>query len=88
MLIPWEIHGKVTEYAGNVEYAIRFYTIDSDLNLSYSLNTMTAKSNVLYGIDCTKEEVYDDVASDLAVIYERLTRLESEYNLYWLEIQD
>lgn len=88
MLIPWEISGKVTEYAGIVEYAIRFYTIDGDLNLQYSLNTLSAKSKVLHGIDCTKEEVYDDVAAELTVIYERLARLEGEYNLYWLEVQD
>lgn len=60
MLIPWEVDGEATVAAGDVQYAIRFYKLDSritDKRLVYNLNTLTASSKVLHGIDIDPEEL-------------------------------
>lgn len=51
MLIPWCIEGHVTEAAGEVEFAFRFFKSNFEKNkLVYMISTTPAKSKVLYGM--------------------------------------
>jgi hypothetical protein len=59
MIIPWCLSADVTKVPGEVEFAIQFFKVEEsdslDQNdrtsiLSYSLNTLPAKSKVLAGI--------------------------------------
>ena len=59
MLFPWAIEGEATKAAGDVQYSIRFYLLDSintDKVLLYNLSTLAATSKVLHGIDVDVEE--------------------------------
>ena len=55
MIIPWCIEGEATKTAGDVTYAFRFFKISKDENensyLTFNLNTLTAKSKVLHGLN-------------------------------------
>jgi len=52
ILIPWCIDGKATKKDGIVEYSIRFYKIDANgKKFLYNLNTLPAKSKILYGFE-------------------------------------
>lgn len=88
IIFPWQISGEVTKYAGNVEYAVRFYSIDFDnQRFNFNLNTQSAKSKVLYGMDVDTQEIYNPSAEFKDMIWDRLQRLEGDYNLYWLEVE-
>ena len=72
MLIPWEVDGEATVAAGNVQYALRFYMLDSritDKRLVYNLNTLTASSKVLHGIDIDPEELQSSNDKEYIVTY-------------------
>jgi hypothetical protein len=52
MLFPWCIDGMATAAAGPVQYSIRFYKLDpSGKKFIYNLNTLTATSEVKYGMN-------------------------------------
>lgn len=55
MLIPWCIEGEATKTAGDVTYAFRFFKVAKDKDdksyLIFNLNTMTATSEVLHGLN-------------------------------------
>lgn len=96
MMFPWIISGDVTAQEGTVEFAVRFYVsgakqinnnpVQFEYYNIYDLNTQTAKSKILYGMDNIAEaeaEKFETTA--LNAIYSRLNTLEGDYNLYWLE---
>ena len=59
MLFPWAIEGEATKAAGDVQYSIRFYLLDSintEKKLLYNLSTTAATSKVLVGIDVDPED--------------------------------
>lgn len=88
LLVPWNLDGDVTHYSGEVEFAIRFYSIDADNQVfSYSLNTQPTKSKVLYGMDTTNDEVYNYDQLFINELLDRLSRVEKAYDLYWLEVK-
>lgn len=88
ILIPWVIEGPATKAAGPVQYSIRFYKVD-DLgqNITYNLNTKPATSKVLAGIDDSEMQEAEDAfaPTELEKIYSRLTQLELEKEIYWIE---
>jgi hypothetical protein len=55
MLIPWCIEGEATKTAGDVTYAFRFFKVakneDGEEYLTFNLNTVTATSKVLHGLN-------------------------------------
>lgn len=52
MLVPWCIEGEVTKAAGEVSYSIRFFKVDeTGKYVTFSLNTLIARSKVLYGLN-------------------------------------
>lgn len=58
MIFPWCIGGAATEMSGTIEYSIRFYKINKEnnkLTLVYNLNTLPAKSEILYGLEVDDE---------------------------------
>ena len=56
VLFPWCIQGEATKEAGVVEYSIKFYKLDpAGENFIYNINTLTAKSEVLHGMDVLED---------------------------------
>ena len=91
MLIPWEVDGEATVAAGDVQYAIRFYMLDSritDKRLVYNLNTLTASSKVLHGIDIDPEELQSSNDKEYIVTYLdeilAISREIANKDVYWV----
>lgn len=86
MLLPWCIDGSATAAAGPVQYSIRFYKVHSNKeSFAYSLNTKTATSEVLHGMDITKEDpdnIYDISADAVSAIYAEIDKLRKT-DVYW-----
>ena len=62
MIIPWNISGNVSVYAGEIKYSFRFFEFarDEETNellpeLVYNLNTLQATSKILHGLDVSME---------------------------------
>ena len=60
MIIPWNIGGSATAYAGDIVYSFRFYEFEKNIDLNgdaiygdliYNLNTLPATSKILHGLD-------------------------------------
>lgn len=94
MIIPWCIDGKVTQEAGEVEYAIRFYRIDErGENLIYNLNTMSTIGKVLYGLNVQVDGLDDaeDLGGNFTIpgsMYEYFTQEINEIrrqDVFWIE---
>lgn len=91
MLIPWEVDGEATVAAGDVQYAIRFYKLDSritDKRLVYNLNTLTASSKVLHGIDINPEELQGSNNKEYIATYLdeilAISREIADKDVYWV----
>lgn len=91
MLIPWEVDGEATVAAGDVKYAIRFYKLDSritDKRLVYNLNTLTASSKVLHGIDIDPEELQSSNDKEYIATYLdeilSISREIADKDVYWV----
>ena len=86
ILFPWHISGEATAAAGEIEYSIRFYKTDSTGKyFEYSLNTKTAKSRILEGMETTEEQALQYTADALSVVNSKVDALAREYQLYWIE---
>ena len=79
MIFGWPLHSGITEKAGNVKFAVRFYTKDLDDEgntiLTYSLSTLqsTLKINPSLMIDISDDQVVDELTFEKnQIIYDRL----------------
>lgn len=51
ILFGWNLHGNATEAAGNLQFALRFFNVNSQSReLCYSLRTKPAVGKILYGV--------------------------------------
>lgn len=62
VLFPWLIDHNVAKKAGIVSYNIRFYEMTSEKKILYSMNTLSAESKILHGIDLSDNILYSVVA--------------------------
>lgn len=86
ILIPWCISGNATRAAGDIEFAFHFYQLSAPgEEIVYSLNTLPAKSKILYGLGLGVTEEEQLASSDYLDLVSRVNRLEGEYVLYWEE---
>lgn len=51
MLFGWAINNQITSYTGSVKFSVRFYSINSDNEVSFSLSTLTATAPIKDGLD-------------------------------------
>ena len=91
MIFPWCIGAAATQVSGTLEYAIRFYKIkeetDGELKLVYSLNTLPAKSEILYGMEADDEAMkleYDQITDSK---YLNLIQQFQNSKTYWQVIE-
>lgn len=102
LIFPWVIEGPATAYSGVVTFSVRFYRIsgeyndnieNSTLEYEYLLNTLSAKSKVLEGMDVLEtSENYTYDPNVFADIYQRIKNIQDKYNdrniLYWIQLGD
>lgn len=101
MLFQWVIEGPATAYSGVVTFSIKFYkmssvTIDHVDGTStkkkvydYVLNTQSASSKVLHGLDIQLSEDYivesPNVFED---VYQALNEVARKSDIYWITLDD
>lgn len=90
IIFPWVISGKATEAAGNVKFAVQFYSLNDDRTFSYNLNTQQSTSKVLHGMDVADEvaDKYDFNATLLDEINQRLYEYAQQATLNWLDLSE
>jgi hypothetical protein len=92
MLFPWAIEGEATKAAGDVQYSIRFYLLDSintEKKLLYNLSTTAATSKVLHGIDVDPEEWENSDKEYYASYLEQILEVAKEIadkDVYWITL--
>lgn len=66
MLFGWAINNAITGYTGSVKFSVRFYSVNSDKEVTFSLSTLTATAPIKDGLDFEISDgaftttVYDD----------------------------
>ena len=90
MIFPWCIDGAVTAAAGPVSFSIKFYSVtkkaDNSVVFEFNLNTLTAKSKVLTGLDVDKvQEEYQGLASQIEAALANLDEVNKE-DIKWLYV--
>ena len=102
LIFPWVIEGPATAYSGTVTFAVKFYRLMGEWNedpalntleCEYNLNTLTAKSRVLEGMDVLENNPdysYNTNPSLYENILERLLNLEhiqaNQNMIYWINL--
>ena len=90
MIFPWCIDGAVTAAAGSVSFSIKFYHTfkgeDNSILFDFNLNTLTARSKVLTGLDVDKnQEPYQGLASQIESALANLDEVNKE-DIKWLYV--
>lgn len=91
VIIPWCIQGPATEKSGTVKFAIRFYAVNENHNLSYSLRTLVAESQVLKGQstdDASISEKNIDLDNSLLEFLQEIqsAKMNNALALYWVDV--
>lgn len=100
LIFPWVIEGPATAFSGTVTFSVRFYRIrgeyhedpdQSTLEYEYLLNTLSAKSKVLEGMDVLEtSENYTYNPSVFADLYQQIKDIkdvcEDTKVLYWIQL--
>ena len=91
VLIPWCIQGPATAKAGNVKFAIRFFSVNQNKKLTYSLRTMVAESQVLKGQNIEDADISEDNIDLDSNLLELIQELQDARNsglltLYWVDV--
>lgn len=89
IIIPWMIDGRATREAGDIKFAFCFYLLDGDKNYMFLLNTLPAKSKILYGMNL--HETMDSPefvlpAEELLYINQEIQSLKREFDMYWYDV--
>lgn len=87
MLFPWCIDGAATEAAGPVQYSIQFFKLDSTgTKFAYNLNTLSATSKVLHGMNVEElNQDYDIEPTLYKQLLAEITTVGNRY-VYWDDI--
>lgn len=90
MLIPWCIEGVATKGSGQVQFAIRFYELDSaNQKFVYNLRTKIATAEVLEGMN--ESELDAGLTADLQanLIQQFNSKIDSAVTtIYWTDLPD
>lgn len=102
MLIPWQIGGEATKYAGKIKFTIKFFSVDPGTKaIKYSLNTIPATGVIANGMSAEEIENYDFGADALAELQASIATINNliqtgdrndngdvitALNLFWIDL--
>ena len=87
IIFPWCIEGFATNTAGVVTYAIKFYQLDKNNKLEYSLNTKSASSIVQKGININAikdSEDYYQLSTIADQLISEVQNLKRDTDIFWI----
>lgn len=95
LYVPWPICGPATKAAGNVTFSFRFFKVGENKKTYFSIHTVPVTSKILHGLEIDLDNFIEDNGqidpqySEFMRMYQELTdkysRLEKDYELYWIE---
>ena len=88
LIFGWEIKDDVTALAGDVLFAVRFYSIDENNKFTYNLNTLIGKSVILDTLDVDNPSIIENYPSELVVWLERMNELSTANQDYGRQIEE
>jgi hypothetical protein len=83
MILSWNVSGISTAQNGVIEYSFRFFKIKEENNesapktLIYNLNTLPAKSTVLYGLDSDFSNIDEELSEEIIKNGQEVSKYES-----------
>lgn len=81
IIFGWTIGNDATQINGDIEFAIRFYTIDQDYKFLYNYNTLSAKSKILNGMNIKNSTQINITPSETQVFVSRISDINNEVSL-------
>ena len=88
LIFGWEIKDDVTALAGDVLFAVRFYSIDENNKFTYNLNTLIGKSVILDTLDVDNPSIIENYPSELEAWLERMNELSAANQDYGRQIEE
>ena len=91
LLIPWVIDGAATKAAGDVQFSIRFYKMETNETFLYNFTTLPTTAKVLNGMDPDEFKPEEDefftpeAVLQLQQTIKDLQNLVTANLLYWTE---
>lgn len=76
LTLVWEIHDESTQIAGDLHFALRFYTLNDKRTFEWSFNTLPAKSIIKDTLDVQMSSTIEIQPSVLSVWNYRIASLE------------
>lgn len=75
IIFGWKISNESTQYAGNLYFAVRFYSINEDNEFTYNLNTVSAESIVLNTLNVTNSSSVEIEPSELQLWMNKMNQI-------------
>lgn len=75
IIFGWEIMNDVTAIVGNINFSVRFYSVDENSQFIYNFNTLTANSVILDTLDVDNPGVVENYPSELEAWLDRMNDL-------------
>lgn len=88
LIFGWEIKDDVTALAGDVLFAVRFYSIDENNKFTYNLNTLIGKSVILDTLDVDNPSIIENYPSELESWLERMNYIDNNIMQQVAEIKE
>lgn len=92
ILIPWCIDGAATFSSGKIQYALRFYIVESREDgyyLTYNLNTLPATSQILNGMDVQENvEDFDITAEGYDTLLALMNEVKQDAGVFWTFVEN
>lgn len=88
IIFGWQIKEEVTYVAGEVQFAIRFYSINEDNKFTYNFNTLIGKSVILDTLDVDNPSIVENYPSELTIWLERMNELSAANQDYGRQIEE
>ena len=88
IIFGWEIKDDVTALAGDVLFAVRFYSIDENNKFTYNLNTLIGKSVILDTLDVDNPSIIENYPSELESWLERMNYIDNNIMQQVAEIKE
>ena len=78
LTLVWEIHNEATQIAGDIHFALRFYTLNDQRTFDWNFNTLPAKSTIKDTLDVQMDSTIEIQPSVLSVWNYRIAALERD----------
>lgn len=81
IIFGWKIGNDATQFASDIYFSVRFYTLNSDQSFLYNFNTIPASSTILKTIDVRESSVAQVTPSEIQIWIDRMDTISRQSEL-------